>query len=60
MSFRFRLVPRNEDFYALFTALADELRVGGQLLEQMLASEPVIWDKVDEIKAAIGVSGAAR
>ena len=52
MSFRFRLIPRNEDFYLLFTALADELRVGGQLLEQMLASEPVIWDKVDEIKEA--------
>ena len=50
MSFRFRLIPRNEDFYALFSALADELRVGGQLLEQMLASEPVNWDKVDEIK----------
>ena len=50
MAFRFRLIPRNEDFYAQFTALADQLRVGGELLEQMLAQDPVIWDKVDEIK----------
>jgi uncharacterized protein len=50
LAFRFRLIPRNEDFYSLFIALADELRTGSELLEQMLGHEPVIWDKVDEIK----------
>jgi uncharacterized protein Yka (UPF0111/DUF47 family) len=44
------LIPRNEDFYTQFSALADQLRIGADLLEQMLAPEPVIWDKVDEIK----------
>jgi len=50
LAFRFRLIPRNEDFYGQFSALAEQLRVGGVLLERMLAEEPVIWDKVDEIK----------
>jgi predicted phosphate transport protein (TIGR00153 family) len=50
VALRFRLIPRNEDFFAQFTALADELRQGSQLLEQMLVHEPVLWDKVDEIK----------
>ena len=46
----FRLIPRNEDFYAQFSALADQIRVGSGLLEAMLANEPVLWDKADEIK----------
>ena len=46
----FRLIPRNEDFYAQFSALAEQLRVGSGLLESMLAAEPVVWDKADEIK----------
>ena len=50
MALRFRLIPRNEDFFIQFTALADQLRQGSDLLEQMLAHEPVLWDKVDEIK----------
>jgi predicted phosphate transport protein (TIGR00153 family) len=50
LALRFRLIPRNEDFYAQFSALAEQLLQGAQLLEQMLAPEPVIWDKVDEIK----------
>jgi uncharacterized protein Yka (UPF0111/DUF47 family) len=41
---------RNEDFYGQFNALATEVRGGGALLEQMLAAEPVLWDKADEIK----------
>ena len=36
MAFRFRLIPRNEDFYAQFVTLSDELRVGAGLLEEML------------------------
>jgi predicted phosphate transport protein (TIGR00153 family) len=50
VSFRFRLIPRNEDFYGMFSTLAAELRVGAEKLEQMLADDPVIWDKADEIK----------
>lgn len=46
----FRLVPQNEDFYALFISLAAQLRVGGGLLEEMLAREAAIWDKAEEIK----------
>ncbi len=50
MALRFRLIPRNEDFYGQFHALAEQLRVGADMLERMLAQEPVVWDKVDEIK----------
>ena len=50
MAFRFSVIPRNEDFYGLFSTLAAELHIGAEKLEQMLAQEPVIWDKADEIK----------
>ena len=36
---RFRLIPREEKFYADFIALADELVVGATLLEEMLAPD---------------------
>jgi predicted phosphate transport protein (TIGR00153 family) len=47
---RFRLIPREEKFYAEFVAVADELRVGARLLEEMLAPDHPVWDKADEIK----------
>lgn len=47
---RFRLIPREEKFYTDFIAMADELRTGARMLEEMLAPEPPIWDKADEIK----------
>jgi uncharacterized protein len=47
---RFRLIPREEKFYTDFQALADELRRGAQLLEEMVAPEQPVWDKADEIK----------
>ena len=50
MALRFRLIPRNEDFYAQFVTLATQLRVGAGLLEDMLAPDPAIWDKAEEIK----------
>jgi uncharacterized protein len=46
----FRLIPREEKFYADFQALADELKIGATLLEQMLAPEKPIWGKAEEIK----------
>jgi uncharacterized protein len=46
----FRLIPREEKFYADFQALADELQRGAAMLEQMLASDEPAWGKADEIK----------
>ena len=46
----FRLIPREEKFYADFLQLADELQKGARLLEQMLANDRPVWDKADEIK----------
>ena len=46
----FRLIPREERFYDDFVALAEEIRRGSTLLEEMLAPERPIWDKADEIK----------
>jgi predicted phosphate transport protein (TIGR00153 family) len=46
----FRLIPREEKFFTDFQALADELKIGSQLLEQMLEPAHPIWNKADEIK----------
>jgi hypothetical protein len=46
----FRLIPREEKFYDDFQALAEQIRVGAILLEEMLAPEHPIWDKAEEIK----------
>ena len=46
----FRLIPREEKFYADFLALADEIERGAAMLEQMLASDEPAWGKADEIK----------
>jgi predicted phosphate transport protein (TIGR00153 family) len=47
---RFRLIPREESFYASFTAMADQIRGGARLLEEMVAPDPPIADKAHEIK----------
>src|SRR5947207_15375113 len=49
-SVAFRLIPREEKFYADFQALADELKRGSELLEAMVAPERPLWDKAEEIK----------
>jgi predicted phosphate transport protein (TIGR00153 family) len=46
----FRLIPREEKFYNDFQALADELKRGARLLEEMVAPDRPIWDKAEEIK----------
>jgi uncharacterized protein len=46
----FRLIPREERFFDDFVALAEQIRKGAGLLEEMLAPERPIWDKADEIK----------
>src|SRR6185436_17832875 len=47
---RFSFIPREEKFYADFAAMADQLRNGARLLEQMFATEPPVADKAHEIK----------
>jgi uncharacterized protein len=49
---KFRLIPREEKFYEDFVALADVLRGGAKLLEEMLAPNPPVWNKADLIKDA--------
>ena len=46
----FRLLPKEERFYDDFVALAEEIRRGASILEEMLAPEQPFWDKADEIK----------
>ncbi len=47
---RFRLIPREEKFYDDFVAIASELVVGAQKLEEMVATDPPGWDKAEELK----------
>jgi len=47
---RFRLIPKEEKFFADFTTLADRIVSGATLLEQMLASDPPAWDVALQIK----------
>lgn len=47
---RFRLIPREEKFYADFTALADQLVRAAAQLERMVASETPDWDAAQAIR----------
>jgi predicted phosphate transport protein (TIGR00153 family) len=47
---RFRLIPREERFYDDFKLMADQLRNGARLLEQLLATDPPAMEKALEIK----------
>jgi predicted phosphate transport protein (TIGR00153 family) len=44
------LIPREARFFDDFVALAEQIRRGASLLEEMLAPDPPLWDKADEIK----------
>ncbi len=46
----FRLIPREERFFDDFVALAEQIRRGAAMLEEMLAPDQPIWDKADQIK----------
>lgn len=50
MAFSFRFFPKDEQFFDLFGQMADEIRQGAVLLEQLLASEPPDLTAVDKIK----------
>jgi predicted phosphate transport protein (TIGR00153 family) len=47
---RFSLIPREEKFYSDFLAMADQLRHGARILEEMFAVDPPIADKANEIR----------
>ena len=47
---RFRLIPREEKFYADFIALADQLVTAAGLLERMMKSDPPDWSLADQIQ----------
>ena len=46
----FRLIPKEEKFFADFIALADRIVSGATLLEKMLATDPPAWEVAVEIK----------
>jgi len=46
----FHLLPREERFYTDFVSIADEIRAGARLLDEMLAADPPIADRAHEIK----------
>ena len=46
----FRLIPREARFFDDFVAMAEQIRVGATMLEEMLAPDRPIWDKADQIK----------
>ncbi len=47
---RFRLIPREEKFYLDFMAMADQLRNGARLLEEMFGTDPPVAAKAHEIR----------
>jgi uncharacterized protein len=47
---RFKLIPREEKFFADFITLADRIVSGATLLERMIASDPPAWDTALQIK----------
>ena len=46
----FRLIPRETRFFDDFVAMAEQIRLGAAMLEEMLAPDKPIWDKADQIK----------
>jgi predicted phosphate transport protein (TIGR00153 family) len=46
----FRLIPKEEKFFDDFVAMAEQIRVGAGLLQEMVAPDQPLWDKADEIK----------
>lgn len=47
---RFSFIPREEKFFEDFVAMADQIRIGARMLDEMLASDPPLLDKANEIK----------
>ncbi len=47
---RFRFIPREEKFYDDFVAMAEQIRVGAKMLNEMFATDPPLMGKAHEIK----------
>jgi predicted phosphate transport protein (TIGR00153 family) len=52
VAFKWSLIPRDEQFYDLFKAMAEEIRLASLDLEAMLATDPPDTSKVDAIRDA--------
>jgi predicted phosphate transport protein (TIGR00153 family) len=52
VAFKFRLIPRDEQFFDLFREMAQEIRAAALLLEGMLEADPPDASKADLIKDA--------
>jgi hypothetical protein len=52
VAFKFRLIPRDEQFFDLFRSTASEIRKAAIDLEAMLAATPIDTSKVDAIRDA--------
>ena len=52
MAFKWSLIPRDEQFFDLFKAMAEEIRLASLDLEAMLATDPPDTAKVDAIRDA--------
>ena len=47
---RFSLVPREGKFFEDFATMAEQLRLGARLLDDMLSKDPPVWSMADEIR----------
>ena len=47
---RFRLIPREEQFFTDFIDLTEQIRAGAHTLNQMLSASPLAMEKAQEIK----------
>ena len=52
MAFKWSLIPRDEQFFDLFKAMAEEIRLASLDLEAMLATDPPDTSRVDAIRDA--------
>jgi predicted phosphate transport protein (TIGR00153 family) len=52
VAFKFRLIPKDEQFFDLFRQMAEEIRAAALMLESMLAADPPDASKADLIKDA--------
>jgi hypothetical protein len=52
MAWRLSIIPRDGQFFELFSQMADEIRAAARLLEEMLATEPPDEQKADLIRDA--------
>ena len=51
MAFKFRLIPRDEQFFDLFKSTATEIKGAAADLELMLSTSPIDVSKADAIRS---------